>query len=368
MIFSYSKIENSIPDVLKQKVFIDCPLFENMSNVKLAIALMIERMNSQSKFKPYFDVLPNKFSTVLYFTPTEMKELQGTSAFTSAVKQVKYITAQYAFLYRYLMIAANENDSVMEELRDNFTYEFYRWAVSCVMTRQNIIPKDDGINESVLIPAWDMANHTNGDINTQYNNETHQIESFCMKNVMAGEQVTIAYGNRSNVDFLVHNGFVFKENENTDLFVKLNLNKSDPLYEDRLLLLKRIGLNDFENYKISPEPISDELLGFIRVFNMSKEQLDNWLKTGENDVKELLKTNLDLGKSFEIKIFQSLLIRVKILLKLYPTELNEDKALLSSGNLSKIKSMLIQYRMIERNILTNVESFLTSKLKQLNSN
>lgn len=365
MIFSYSKIENSIPDVLKQKIFTECPLFENMSNIKLALALMIERMNSQSKFKPYFDVLPNKFSTVLYFTPAEMKELQGTSAFTSAVKQVKYITAQYSFLYKYLMIATSENDSVMEELRDNFTYEFYRWAVSCVMTRQNIIPNDDGINESVLIPCWDMANHTNGDINTQYNNATHQIESFCMKNFVAGEQVTIAYGNRSNVDFLVHNGFVFKENTNTDLFVKLNLNKSDPLYDDRLLLLKRIGLNDFENYQISPE-VSNELLGFVRVFNMSKEQLETWLKAGETDVKDLLKPNLDLGQSFEKKIFQSLLIRVKILLKLYPTELNEDMALLSTGNLSKVKSMLVQYRMIEKNILINVESTLQNKLKQLN--
>ncbi|KAL7046055.1 hypothetical protein ACKWTF_002463 [Chironomus riparius] len=365
MIFSYSKIENSIPDVLKQKIFSDCPLSENMSNVKLALALMIERMNSQSKFKPYFDVLPNKFSTVLYYTPTEMKELQGTLAFTSALKQVKYIIAQYAFLYKYIMVATNENDSVMEELRDNFTYEFYRWAVSCVMTRQNIIPKNDDINESVLIPAWDMANHTNGDINTQFNNETHQIESFSMKNFQVGEQVTIAYGNRSNLDFLIHNGFVFKENTNTDLFVKLNLNKSDPLFEDRLLLLKRIGLNDHQNYKISPE-LSDELLGFIRVFNMSEEQLTDWLKAEEIDVKDLLKQNLDFGKSFEIKIFQSLLIRVKILLKLYPTQLNDDIALLNSGNLSKIKLMLVQYRVIEKTILVNVESSLQNKLKQLN--
>ncbi|XP_070507269.1 actin-histidine N-methyltransferase [Chironomus tepperi] len=365
MIFSYSKIENSIPNVLKQKIFSDCPLFENMSNVKLALALMIERMNNQSKFKPYFDVLPNKFSTVLYFTPTEMKELQGTSAFSSAIKQVKYISAQYAFLYKYLMITTN--DSIMEELRDNFTYEFYRWAVSCVMTRQNIIPKDDGLNESALIILWDMANHTNGDINTQYNNETHQIESFCMKNFKAGEQITISYGNRSNEDFLVHNGFVFKENTNTDLFVKLNLNKSDPLYENRVTLLKKIGLSDLQNYKISPE-LSNEVLGFIRVFNMNKEQLDDWMKADEIFVKELLKPNLDLGNAFEIKIFQSLLIRVKILLKLYPTKLDDDIVLLKSGNLSKVKSMLVQYRLIEKNILINVECSLQNKLKQLNSN
>jgi protein-histidine N-methyltransferase len=185
MIFSFGKIENSIPNVLKQTVFLECPLFENMS-VRLAIALMVEKMKANSKFKPYFDVLPDKFRTVLYFTPNEMKELQGTSAFTPAVKQVRFIATQYAFLYKYLMISTEKNDLVLDELRDNFTYEFYRWAVSCIMTRQNLIPRDNNEKESVLIPAWDMANHANGPINTQYNDEARQIESFCLKDFSAG--------------------------------------------------------------------------------------------------------------------------------------------------------------------------------------
>ncbi|KAL8168972.1 UNVERIFIED_CONTAM: Histone-lysine N-methyltransferase setd3, partial [Gekko kuhli] len=48
-------------------------------------------------------------------------------------------------------------------LKDSFTYDDYRWAVSSVMTRQNQIPAEDGSRVTLaLIPLWDMCNHTNG--------------------------------------------------------------------------------------------------------------------------------------------------------------------------------------------------------------
>ena len=50
---------------------------------------------------------------------------------------------------------------------DSFVYYsivFFRWAVSAVMTRQNLAPAHDGSGKvtNVLIPLWDMCNHTNG--------------------------------------------------------------------------------------------------------------------------------------------------------------------------------------------------------------
>jgi histone-lysine N-methyltransferase SETD3 len=363
MIFSFGKIENSIPDVLKKTVFLECPLFENMS-VRLAIALMVEKMNASSKFKPYFDVLPDKFRTVLYFSPNEMKELQATSAFTPAVKQVRFIATQYAFLYKYLMISTEKNDPVLEDLRENFTFEFYRWAVSCIMTRQNLIPRDNGERESVLIPAWDMANHANGPINTQYNDEARQIESFCLKDFSAGEQVTIAYGNRSNIDFLIHNGFVFKENENRHLTIPFHLNKTDELHDDRAKLLEKVDLSESGSFQISPS-CSPELLAFVRVFNMSKEQLTQWLEA--DNAKDLLKIDLELDKVFQRKVCQSLLIRVKIILKLFPTNLTDDQQSLESGGLSKTKAMLVQYRVMEKKILNEVAASLEEEIKLLNA-
>lgn len=73
------------------------------------------------------------------------------------------------------------------------------------MTRQNVLPIDsDGVPESVLIPLWDMANHVNGHLSTEY--VAPYIESRCLKNFKKGEQILISYGQRNNADFLVHNG------------------------------------------------------------------------------------------------------------------------------------------------------------------
>lgn len=359
MIFSFSKIQEDLPELLKQRVFLDCPLFDGMSHVRLTFALMVEKLNPSSKWKPYLDVLPEKFRTVLYFTPSDMKELQGTMALSSALKQVKFIATQYAFLYKYLMMAV-EDHPVINELKENFSYEFYCWAVSTVMTRQNIVPKGEkGEQESVLIGLWDCANHSNGSINTAYNEATNQIESFCLKDFGAGDQVTMAYGNRSNEDFLIHNGFVFPENDNKNFSIKLSLSKADELYEERAKLLEKLGVKSSGHFQISPS-FSNELLAFVRTFNMNREELSSWLDA--ENTKDLLKFDLKLEEAMEKKLLMFLLIRVKILLKAFPTTLEEDQKLLETQT-QKTKIMLIQYRMLEKKALTETVEEIEKKMK-----
>jgi protein-histidine N-methyltransferase len=163
---------------------------------------------------------------------------------------------------------------------------------------------------------------------------------------------------------LIHNGFVFKENENKYLTIPFHLNKTDELHDDRAKLLKKIGLSESGSFQISPS-CSPELLAFVRVFNMSKEQLTQWL--GADNAKDLLKIDLDLDKAFQRKICQSLLIRVKIILKMFPTSLADDQQLLESGGLSKTKIMLVQYRVLEKKILNDVVACLEEEIKLINA-
>lgn len=45
----------------------------------------------------------------------------------------------------------------------------FRWAVSTVMTRQNLIPGKDGEKQTFgLIPLWDMCNHSNGIVSSSF--------------------------------------------------------------------------------------------------------------------------------------------------------------------------------------------------------
>ena len=56
------------------------------------------------------------------------QELRGSPALEDALKQFKYVSRQYAYFYRKFQSMI---------LRDYFTFDEYRWAVSTVMTRQN---------------------------------------------------------------------------------------------------------------------------------------------------------------------------------------------------------------------------------------
>ena len=91
-------------------------------------------------------------------------------------KQFKYVARQYAYFYRKFQ-------STM--LKDYFTFDDYRWAVSTVMTRQNQVPvKDLSKTTNTLVPFWDFSNHhcSTGqeEISTDFSDETE--ETFCMAN------------------------------------------------------------------------------------------------------------------------------------------------------------------------------------------
>lgn len=103
------------------------------------------------------------------------------------------------------------------------------------MTRQNAIPSErnnnnaaelgaqestKGENEAkppteesgetpALIPLWDLANHMDGVVTTSYNITDGQIEGATSSDIKKDEQIFIHYGNRTNANLLVHNGYAF---------------------------------------------------------------------------------------------------------------------------------------------------------------
>lgn len=104
------------------------PVLDTMPNVKLAMALIVERLlGAKSFWKPYIDLLPEKYATVMHFSPTEMAELKGTSAFMPALNQCKHIARQYAFLRKALHSFKDNTacDSILAVLQERFTYDIY---------------------------------------------------------------------------------------------------------------------------------------------------------------------------------------------------------------------------------------------------
>lgn len=215
-------------------------ILQAMGNIALAFHLLCERANPNSFWQPYIQTLPSEYDTPLYFEEDEVRYLQSTQAIHDVFSQYKNTARQYAYFYKVIQTHPHANKL---PLKDSFTYEDYRWAVSSVMTRQNQIPTEDGSRVTLaLIPLWDMCNHTNGLITTGYNLEDDRCECVALQDFRAGEQIYIFYGTRSNAEFVIHSGFFFDNNSHDRVKIKLGVSKSDRLYAMKAEVLARAGI------------------------------------------------------------------------------------------------------------------------------
>ena len=79
-------------------------------------------------------------------------------------------------------------------------------------------------------------------ITTGYDMAEDSCKSMSVKDFKAGEQVCIFYGERSNADLLVHNGFVFEDNVHDKVSIQLGVSRSDPLFQMKERLLAFVGM------------------------------------------------------------------------------------------------------------------------------
>ncbi|KAI9582243.1 hypothetical protein GQX74_015366 [Glossina fuscipes] len=259
-----------------------------------------------------------------------------------------------------------------DELVNAYKRLIRSWAVSTVMTRENLIPrtKQDTEDELIaaLIPFWDMANHRHGHITSYFNMETCQMESTAQDDFNEGEQIFIHYGDRSNAELLIHNGFINSVNPKDSIAIKLGLSQSDPLYEKRSQLLQLLNIPKNGELKVLPAPehISPELLAFVRVFNMNEEQLQHWICSER--ATDLLHIDCALETSLESKTWQYLQTRLMLLLRVFPTTLEADETQLAGVKCGKLQMaqipvMILEYRILEKRILAAALDYAKQRTK-----
>ncbi|KAG7157689.1 actin-histidine N-methyltransferase-like [Homarus americanus] len=332
------------------------PILQHMGNVALALHVLGEFVNPQSSWQPYLRILPSTYSTTLYFTPQQLQSLKGSPVLEEAVKQFRNIARQYSYFYRILQ---SSPEAKSWPIRDYFTFKAYRWAVSTVMTRQNRVPVKESSGQMALIPAWDMTNHEQGIYSTDYDNEENCSVCLAQRDFKAGEQFSIHYSQRPNTELFLHNGFVYRDNKNDSLAIKLGVSKDDPLHDEKVALLSSLGLPSAGSFMLIPgqHPVSPGLLAFIRVFS----SLDKWKDDGEK-AKGLLHEDCDVGTTVQDKTWSFLNIRVALLIRSYPTTLEEDEAALPT--LSGVDSLIRSQVICEKIILRDAALYLTSHISK----
>jgi len=163
-----------------------------------------------------------------------------------------------------------------------------------------------------------MCNHNIGKYSTDFDLNADSAVCYAMKSFNLNEEINIFYGKRSNGEFFIHNGFVCVDNEDDFVPLKLGISKSDPLFAEKSSLCTKLGLPPcgvFKLFEKSGKTHDNKLLAFLRVFHMTKEQLD--IFSGDTDTMSDL---MDAEKPFDDldgKVNTFLAVRSSLLIRGY---------------------------------------------------
>jgi histone-lysine N-methyltransferase SETD3 len=237
------------------------------------------------------------------------------------------------------------------------------------MTRQNQIPLLSGKqqqlkephtteveqNEPALIPLWDLCNHEEGRITTFFDMETKYTDFFALTSFAKGEQIKMFYGERPNFQLLIYSGFVFHDNKHDAVKLTVELNKTDPLYQEKSKIL--LGNETLEILVTRKEGIKGQLIPFYRLDSMNEEELKKFMEL-LNNTKDESRSHLPteiVSEENEKKAIEKAHERCKQALTNYPTTLE-----VRNISLDGVNSNCTFYRMIEEYYLKLLNYLITN--------
>ncbi|CEF67994.1 Histone-lysine N-methyltransferase setd3 [Strongyloides ratti] len=207
-----------------KKIIVNDILLSNMNNVALVFFMCIERLNKDSKWQDYFNILPTKFTTPVNYTIEELELLKNTVIYEESLKTFRHFARQYIYFLQKLYDESSKDYSKLSIRLEDFTFDLFLWAANNVTTRINHIPSEnDQKSIPCLIPLLDFSNHSDDSKNiVDFSIEDNCAETIAGNALKKGNNITIVYGNRNNYSLFLANGFCLQIPGINDVF-KLKL-------------------------------------------------------------------------------------------------------------------------------------------------
>jgi len=167
--------------------------------VRLALAVLSERTKEDSFYYPYISNLPATFKGFpVFFNVTELNSIEDQQVI-NAVKE------RCSFLLRFTSNALRHLPHHSNDPFHGFVIDanVLGWAIAAATSRGFEIEP----GKKVMIPFIDLANHNfrpNAQIRLAGEGD---IELCAIKDISAGEPVTVSYGSLTNNDLLLNYGF-----------------------------------------------------------------------------------------------------------------------------------------------------------------
>lgn len=185
------------------------PILENFEGITSETMLLLwsmkEKHNRDSKFKFFFDALPEVFNTGLSFGVDALLELDGTLLLEEIVQAKEHLRSQYDELFPALY-----HDHPVIFPPDLYTWEHFLWACELWYSNSMKILFPDGRFQTCLVPVAGFLNHSINPHIMQYgkvDSNTNSLKFPLSRPCNAGEQCFLSYGKLSSSHLITFYGF-----------------------------------------------------------------------------------------------------------------------------------------------------------------
>ncbi len=192
--------------------------------LRLAIALLSERVRDDSSLKPYLNNLPFEYWALpIFFGADEFEDIQDLTLMQRQRERCNFLLQ---FCNEILTpLQQSQQDPFSGHAADVNALGWGFASASSRAIRNNVIQcdsKKDTTFEAIMIPYLDIVSHSISPSCYIYDNgDSYQLRSY--RDIVNGEELTISYGNLSNDDLFGDYGFSLDKNPHD--MVEINADK-----------------------------------------------------------------------------------------------------------------------------------------------
>ncbi|KAF7154588.1 hypothetical protein RHSIM_Rhsim01G0005000 [Rhododendron simsii] len=291
------------------------PILEKIDGISLETMMLLwsmkEKHNPDSKFKLYFDALPEVFNTGLSFGVNAIMALDGTLLLEETVQAKEHLRTQYDELFPAL---CNDHPGIFPT--ELYTWDQFLWACELWYSNGMKVMFTNGKLQTCLVPIAGFLNHSlcphilhYGKVDSATNSLRFPLSRPCN----AGEQCYLSYGKFSSSHLVTFYGFLPQGENPYDVmplgnslallpFLHMHLCKSEGL--DNLDFCSRhVEVGD--SLQNTPNIMACVQLGlaFRENFETELEILEALRSTFEDMLETLGETDLDdRSTSWDVKL------------------------------------------------------------------
>ena len=296
----------------------------------LSTYVLQEIKKEDTKWRPYFDILPKDTSSFpIFFTADEKKWLEGSPFLAQVEDKINDMKKDYDLI---VTAAPDFTIYTLEEFKQ------IRMLISSRIFGINI----NGKRTDGLVPLADMLNHKRPQETAwEYRDDLNGFVIESKVNIQRGDQVYDSYGRKCNSRYFLNYGFVVENNEADEVPMEIKMDETDPLYSVKYKLLGNCSEKTIRVAEDLNEKNMTHFFSFLRFIHVKGDAMTLYkLKFEENNSKKKDEDNED--DSFQcsdipfisIENEKAVLNHIKnqcaIQLKKYPTTYEEDIKILDT--------------------------------------